>query len=134
MTVEGKWSTKLIQGTTRQIDSFDQWDVEFGKVLAEKHHPRTQECLMTDNSRTTARPPRSFDITATQDVRRCRLKKGSEKCSCTTLGSFYAGALIGTTQTSFLLTNSCIPRLESSRPYPECLTPPNGNSGAVQVG
>ena len=37
------------------------------------------------------------------------------------------------TRISFLLTNSLIPKSESSRPYPEFFTPPKGRSGAVQV-
>lgn len=34
------------------------------------------------------------------------------------------------TQTVFRLTNSLIPASESSRPYPDCLMPPNGILGS----
>lgn len=45
-----------------------------------------------------------------------------------------AGASIGTTLISFLLTNSWMPSDDSSCPYPDFLTPPNGRSALVHVG
>jgi ribosomal protein L34E len=36
-------------------------------------------------------------------------------------------------QTVCALTNSCIPKCESSRPYPLRLTPPNGRRGSDTV-
>ena len=44
------------QGTIWNIDSFDQWGVELGKVLAAADHPRTRRARPSPRSRTTARP------------------------------------------------------------------------------
>ena len=56
------------QGTIWQIDSFDQWGVELGKVLAERIIPelvsQNSRTLMSHRSSTTARPTPSFGITA----------------------------------------------------------------------
>ena len=46
------------QGAIWNIDSFDQWGVELGKVLAQTHHPGTREHDAAASSRTTARPTR----------------------------------------------------------------------------
>ena len=46
----------------------------------------------------------------------------------------HAGSLTPLTRTSFLLTNSWMPRADSSRPKPERFVPPKGRSGAVHVG
>ena len=56
------------QGTIWQIDSFDQWGVELGKVLAERIIPELVRpelrTLISHHSSTTARPMPSFGITA----------------------------------------------------------------------
>ena len=44
---------------------------------------------------------------------------------------YHASAGAGATQINFLFTNSSMPRLESSLPYPERLMPPKGKSGAL---
>ena len=46
------------QGTIWQIDSFDQWGVELGKVAGPAHHPRAREPRPSPSSSMTARPTR----------------------------------------------------------------------------
>ena len=46
------------QGAIWNIDSFDQWGVELGKVLAQRIIPELEESPQSRSSRTTARPTR----------------------------------------------------------------------------
>ena len=46
------------QGAIWDIDSFDQWGVELGKVLAQAHHPASSTSAPSPSSRTTARRTR----------------------------------------------------------------------------
>ena len=46
------------QGAIWDIDSFDQWGVELGKVLAQRIVPELRERPASRRSRTTARPTR----------------------------------------------------------------------------
>ena len=44
------------QGVIWDINSFDQWGVELGKVLAQRDHPGARERRRSPRSATTARP------------------------------------------------------------------------------
>ena len=57
------------QGTIWSIDSFDQWGVELGKVLAQRIIPELESAAEAASSRTTARP--------TALIRRYRRRKGT---------------------------------------------------------
>jgi glucose-6-phosphate isomerase len=46
------------QGTIWGVDSFDQWGVELGKVLAVAIIPNSNRAARNPNSRTTRRPMR----------------------------------------------------------------------------
>ena len=52
------------QGVVWEIDSFDQWGVELGKVLAARDHPRARERRPT--------PPCSHDSSTNALIRRYR--------------------------------------------------------------
>jgi glucose-6-phosphate isomerase len=57
------------QGTIWQIDSFDQWGVELGKVLAQRIIPQLEE---------TAEPKLNHDSSTNALIRRYRKLKGSD--------------------------------------------------------
>ena len=58
------------QGAIWNIDSFDQWGVELGKVLAQRIIPELDAQDGTRSSATTARPTRSFAATGSCGRRR----------------------------------------------------------------
>jgi glucose-6-phosphate isomerase len=58
-----------VQGTIWEIDSFDQWGVELGKVLAQQIIPELES---------SAEPPLSHDSSTNTLIRRYRsMKTGS---------------------------------------------------------
>ena len=60
----------FVQGTIWHINSFDQWGVELGKVLAQRIVPELTAKPASRSLPTTARPTRSFAAIATKETKR----------------------------------------------------------------